>query len=155
MGYGGLRRIKLITVAFALGAWLSACDQKETKTHVDVGSACITPVSADPLFFGDCEAHELSSDGELRIDVNFGLCLSSSCDQLLRAGCDVTREGTVITVTATAAVESEGDTCTDDCGSVTTSCTLGKLPEGSYELRYGDAKIEFDVPSTTSAAQVR
>jgi hypothetical protein len=58
----------------------------------------------------------------------------------------------VITVTARADVvsDSSGD-CTDDCGAATARCDLGALPEGTYELRYGDLSRVFEVPSTTSA----
>jgi hypothetical protein len=72
----GLRASALLATCVAL----PACQQKDAKTHSNVGSACVTPVSAETNFFGDCARQELSADMELRIDVDFGLCLSSSCD---------------------------------------------------------------------------
>lgn len=137
--------------SLTLCALLPACQSKDAATHRDVGSACVALESSEPVFFDQCQSQELAAGSALRIDVDFALCLSSSCDRLVRADCEVTRDGTVITVTARADVESEvGGSCTDDCGSVNASCTLGELPEGSYELRYGDATLTFDVPSTTS-----
>jgi hypothetical protein len=150
MRIGGLDRRCRGALLLGLLSSVVACQSDETTTHRDVGAACVTPDASQQLFFGDCEARELTAGDELRVDVDFGLCLSSSCDDLLEAVCEVSREGSVITVRARAAVATESGACTDDCGSVTTSCALGALPEGSYELRYGQARLAFDVPSTTS-----
>jgi hypothetical protein len=78
-------------VLLGLCAWPAACQAKDAKTHLDVGAACVTPASSQPVFFGQCEEQELTAGAELRIDVDFGLCLSSSCDTLVRASCEVAR----------------------------------------------------------------
>ena len=151
MRIGRLVRHLPTSALLGLCAGLFACHPKDAQSHSDVGAACVIPTSAEPAFFGECNGLELSPNAELRIDVDFGLCLSSSCDHLLRASCEVKRDGAVITVEARADVESDSSgSCTDDCGSVSASCALGTLPEGSYELRYGDATLAFDIPSTTS-----
>ena len=134
--------------AVSLG-WLAGCGESSRDQLEDQGSACLSPsgTQAD-LFF--CGQAALAADSNLRVDIDFATCLSSSCDKLEHAGCEATRDGSVITVKARAIVLSSGNECTDDCGFATTSCELGPLPEGSYELRYGDSSITFDVPSTTA-----
>lgn len=128
------------------------CDPEEAKSHIDVGKACVSPADDGGSVFEGCSAAELSTTGELSIAVDFGLCLSSSCDTLRRATCEATRDGSVITVTARADVVSDtSGGCTDDCGSANARCDLGVLPEGTYELRYGEESVQFEVPSTTSA----
>lgn len=133
-------------------AGFGACEPAEAKSHIDVGQACVSPADDASSFFRGCEPAELSATGELSIVVDFGLCLSSSCDTLRRATCETTRDGSVITVTARADVVSDNSGgCTDDCGSANARCDLGALPDGTYELHYGDASVLFEVPSTTSA----
>jgi len=127
------------------------CEPTEAKSHIDVGKACVSPADDDSSVFHACSPAELSTTGELSIMVDFGLCLSSSCETLRRATCEATRDGSVISVTARADVVSDSGDCTDDCGSATARCDLGALPEGTYELRYGEASVLFEVPSTTSA----
>jgi hypothetical protein len=48
-----------------------ACQSEETRTPRDVGAACVTPDSSQQLFFGDCEARELTAGDELRVDIDF------------------------------------------------------------------------------------
>jgi hypothetical protein len=131
---------------------LGACQPEKAKSHIDVGKACVSPADDDSSVFHSCSPAELSTTGELSIVVDFGLCLSSSCDTLRRATCEATREGSVISVTARADVVSDNSGgCTDDCGSASARCDLGALPEGTYELRYGEASALVEVPSMTSA----
>lgn len=143
------------SLAWAM-CWLlvgfGGCDPEEAKSHIDVGKACVSPADDGGSVFEGCSAAELSTTGELSIAVDFGLCLSSSCDTLRRATCEATRDGSVITVTARADVVSDtSGGCTDDCGSANARCDLGVLPEGTYELRYGEESVQLEVPSTTSA----
>jgi hypothetical protein len=86
---------------------LSACsDPYTTKTLTDEGSVCV--------------------DGT-DVTVDFGACLSSSCDTLVSSSCTASLEGSVVTVHAEAVIESHGTECTADCGFVITHCDLPDL----------------------------
>ena len=142
----------LVWAALWLGAGFGACEPAEVKSHIDVGMACLSPPDDGSSISFDCSPLELSSTGELSIVVDFNLCLSSSCDSLRRATCDATRDGSVITVRARADVVSDDSgLCTQDCRAASARCELGALADGSYELRYGETTMMFEVPSTTSA----
>lgn len=145
-GSGGLA-----WVACWLLVGFGACNPEQAKSHIDVGQACVSAAEDDSPVFRGCGPAELRATGELSIVVDFGLCLSSSCDKLHRATCEATRDGSVITVTARADVISDDSGgCTDDCGMASARCDLGDLPDGSYELRYGEESVRFEVPSNTS-----
>lgn len=62
------------------------------------------------------------SGGEVVID--FQGCLSSSCDTLDSAVCDVTGDAVALELSGTAQITSQGDVCTTDCGFVTADCDL-------------------------------
>lgn len=111
---------------------LGACATEED--HVDEGAACVAGEVGQP--------HDVS--------VDFGLCTSSSCDEVLHASCTATLEGTTITVEATATIRSKGGACTEDCGSVTTGCRTPPLPAGTYALVYGEDSVELTVPVGTA-----
>lgn len=86
---------------------LAACaDPITTQTLTDEGTACVDAST---------------------VSVDFGACLSSSCDTLVSASCTATLEGTVVTVHAEAVIDSQGKTCTADCGLVSTTCALPDL----------------------------
>lgn len=86
---------------------LAACaDPITTETLTDEGTVCV--------------------DGT-DVTVDFGACLSSSCDTLVSASCEATLEGSVVTVHAEAVIESQGTECTADCGLVVTTCALPDL----------------------------
>lgn len=129
---------------------LSGCEgDAARRTLRDSGAAC---VNGPAMSFGECSVRTIAPSVPLQIDVDFATCTSSSCDKVLNAACRASRSGSVITIEAEAVIESQGDECTDDCGSVTASCALEALPEGTYELRYGDDTATLTVPSTTAAA---
>ena len=86
---------------------LAACaDPYVINTLTDEGTACV--------------------DGT-DVTVDFGACLSSSCDTLVSSSCTATLEGSVVTVHAEAVIESHGTECTADCGMVVTHCDLPDL----------------------------
>lgn len=105
----------------------------ETVEHVDVGTVCVSGTADQP--------HE--------IKVDFGLCLSSSCDQLVEASCTVEQSGVDLKVTGKATIRSEGGpntVCTTDCGMVSATCSGPTLAAGTYALSYAGKSIEFTVP---------
>src|SRR5688572_30706651 len=114
----GRGRGGLVWATWLLLVGFGACEPAEAKSHIDVGQACVSPADDGSSGFDRCSPAELSTTGELSIVVDFGVCLSSSCDTLRRATCEVTRDGSVISVTARADVISDNSGgCTDDCGS--------------------------------------
>ncbi len=115
-------------VAAALVAGGCSSDLMTTRTTLtNVGSACI-------------------QGGEVRVD--FGRCLSSSCDTLRDATCSVTLVGAVLQVTASAVVESDTGPggCTADCGFARTTCKLPASSGAATSLRY--AGNETALPAT-------
>lgn len=146
---GWSRRITLSSTCFVTWFLLAACDgDAERRTLRDTGAAC---VQAQAVGVDECSVRSIEPGVPLRVEVDFATCTSSSCDTVLNAACRASRSGSTITVEAEAVIESEGTECTDDCGFVTASCELEALPEGTYELRYGDETTTLTVPSTTAA----
>lgn len=141
-------RKALVPVLLSFLTVVVSCEgDAERRTLRDTGAACVNGPA-----FGDCSVRTISPGVPLRIDVDFATCTSSSCDTVLNAACHASRSGSIITVEAEAVIETKGNECTDDCGAVTASCKLEALPEGTYELRYGDETTTLTVPSTTAAA---
>lgn len=147
----------LVTMIFALGFGLGCTPTEEpdapkakdehkgaepptttTVDHADVGTACVSG----------------SVDQPHQVKVDFGLCLSSSCDSLVSASCTVEQSGVDLKVSGKATVSRTGgpDTvCTTDCGRVTAACDVPALAAGSYALSYAGKQIEFAVPVGDSA----
>ncbi|MCA9569132.1 MAG: hypothetical protein KC656_14890 [Myxococcales bacterium] len=83
-----------------------------------------------------------TTDGELVVD--FGVCLSSSCDTLLEATCSGELVGDELVVTATVRYETDGDECTDDCGRARAECRLPTLTDTEgLTVRYGTQVVPF------------
>jgi hypothetical protein len=105
----------------------------KTTDHADVGTACVSGSADQP--------HEVT--------VDFGLCMSSSCDELVSASCTVERSETELKVSGKASVRRTAgpDTiCTTDCRSVATKCSAPALAAGNYKLSYAGKQSEFVVP---------
>ncbi len=114
-----------------------ACTSEEDTEHVDVGGACVAGEQGG--------AHDVA--------VDFGLCLSSSCEEVVEASCTTTLEGNTLTVEASATVRSKTGrnvACTLDCVSVTAGCETPPLAPGSYTLVYGEESVELIVPVDTA-----
>ncbi len=93
-----------ILPAVTLLAMISCTELAERRRDVDnEGAACVS--------------------GE-QVKVDFGTCLSSSCDTLEGASCMATLEGDTITVTSVGTVVSAGNACTNDCRFATTTCDV-------------------------------
>lgn len=94
------------------------------------------------------------SSGTLKIQVQFPACLSSSCDRALPTSCEATFSDGVITLTSHGASESTGESaCTDDCGSLTATCSLPTpLEPGDYILNHGNDSAPVTVSATQTCA---
>jgi hypothetical protein len=110
------------------------CTSTSETTYVDVGRACVDGV-AD-------EAHN--------VEVDFHVCLSSSCDSVVESMCEATLSGTELTISATATVSSSGGACTADCGQLIVSCETDPLPAGEYQLIFGNLEGTLTVPAATA-----
>ena len=118
----------------------TACDTETEVQHDDVGRACV--------------GGEIAQPGEVVVD--FGLCLSSSCDELVEASCVTSVEGSTITVEGTAIIRSKTGrnvSCTADCGLVATTCDLPELAPGTYTLIYGGESSELVIPEVDDAEE--
>jgi hypothetical protein len=123
----------ILTVACALG--LLACNGGETETtYSDVGQVCLSG----------------APDTAHSIEIDFHVCLSSSCDSVVDSVCEATLSGTDLTITATATVASSHGACTADCGQLLVNCETEPLPAGTYDLIYGDQHGTLTVPGATA-----
>jgi hypothetical protein len=107
----------------ALAAGCPGSPQVTTTDLVDEGTACV--------------------DGT-EVLVDFNHCLSSSCDTLVDEVCTATLDGTTLTVTASATVESVGNECTADCGFAQVRCDLPEGWEAATTLSYGGESQAID-----------
>jgi hypothetical protein len=128
----GMRSFRLIASACALA--LLACNGETENTYTDVGQVCL---SGDP-------------DAAHSVEIDFYVCMSSSCDSLVESSCEATLSGTELTITATATVASKGGACTADCQQLLVSCETDPLPAGTYDLIYGDQQGTLTVPAATA-----
>lgn len=114
-----------LLLALALGA---CADEVE---HVDTGRAC---VRGEPG-----QGHEVT--------VDFDLCLSSSCDEVVESSCTTTLDGNTVIVDASVTVRSDPrGPCTLDCNSPVVTCQTPPLAEGTYTLVYGEDQVPLTVP---------
>lgn len=104
------------------------------ETQSNEGTACLTG----------------EADGAGTITVNADVCLSSSCSRAAEGSCTATVDGTTITVTSEFSwEEATGDVaCTDDCGSLSTTCTTDALPAGDYTVVHGSSSETISIPNS-------
>jgi hypothetical protein len=110
-----------------------ACTSTTETTYVDAGRTCVSGAADQP--------HS--------VEVDFLVCLSSSCDEVVEAMCETTLSGTELTINATATVSSSSGACTADCGQLLATCETDPLPAGEYQLVYGDRQGTLTVPVAT------
>lgn len=125
------RARSLLPLLFAVVS-LAACENSETTEHVNTGQACIN----------DDEA------GGFLVNVDFGICLSSSCSTLEESSCNVTVDGDTITINSSATITEKtgpGVACTSDCGFTTADCEVPELTLDRYTVRYGDASQPLEL----------
>ena len=80
----------------------------------------------------------------LAVTVVFPPCLSSSCNRVLGASCEVTPSGNQLVITGKAETESTGaGACTADCGALVAHCTSpATIPPGPYTVKFGAESAE-------------
>ena len=106
------------------------------ETLENQGSACISG-AAD-------QAHT--------VQVEFGTCMSSSCDDLKSASCTVELSGTELIVQGKAEISHvQQQACTDDCRRAEATCSTAPLAAGSYTLVYAGKRKDVVVPLSDPA----
>ena len=121
-------RSKLVLGLLLIPACIGSSD---TETFTNSGTLCFQSLD----------------DGRVAVVVRFPTCLSSSCDEATLAECQVVEDDGTIRVESRAEVEREGGECTDDCGSLTASCTSEPLAPGSYSVKYGSDSASLSLPA--------
>ena len=88
-------------------------------------------------------------NGEMIVD--FQTCLSSSCDTLVEATCTVNADGDDVPLESYARIESQGNTCTADCGFTTADCDLPDFTDTTgVTFTLGGTTVAYDdVPDCT------
>ena len=122
------------SLALLLAGCTAADEDTEDRDYENVGRACVSGQQD--------QAHQ--------VEVDFGVCLSSSCDELVEASCTTTLDGTTLRVEAMATVRSQTGpnvACTADCGPATTTCDTPVLAPGTYTVIYGEQQSEFTIPT--------
>lgn len=127
-------RISFAFLTLGLLASTLACTSTSETTYVDVGRACISGAADEP--------HS--------VEVDFYVCLSSSCDSVVESMCETSLSGTELTISATATISSSSGACTADCGQTLVTCETDPLPAGEYQLVYGDVEGTLTVPAATA-----
>jgi len=135
-----LLRVALILLTLPL---IAACglfeDDPEHVTFENEGTVCLH-LADDPQDFSEREIPSLS--------VTLPVCLSSSCSENPQASCEVSVDGTTITLTSTASyldTSTAGGACTDDCGQLQATCELPELTAGEYTVTHGDETFTLEV----------
>jgi len=114
-----------------LGLLAIACAARADEMLIDEGEACVT----------------VRSGGAHQVEVDAGICLSSSCDELVSATCTVTLEDRSLTVASEFTVRRNGKgVCTADCGSAMARCLVPAVADGTYSLVYGGAFVGLTIP---------
>lgn len=127
-------RISLAFLTLGLLASTLACNSTTETTYDDVGRACVSGAANEP--------HS--------VEVDFHVCLSSSCDSVVESMCETTLSGNELTINATATVSSSGGACTADCGQLLVTCETPPLAAGDYDLIFGDLQGTLTVPVATA-----
>jgi hypothetical protein len=127
--------MRSFSLTFLCAFGLLACIGGETETtYTDIGTVCL---SGEP-------------DAPHAVDIDFHVCMSSSCDSLVESTCEAVLSGSELTITATATVASKHGACTADCGELLVNCQTDPLPAGTYDVIYGDQQATLTVPGTTA-----
>lgn len=86
---------------------------------------------------------------QLEVSVQIDGCLSSSCDSVVESECTITEVDGALQIEASAVIESKGNTCTADCGSVEVMCTAPAPEDETYIVR-GDDGDEVEIEAAAS-----
>lgn len=104
---------------------LAACGPVvASTTHTNEGALC------------------LAEDGTLTLD--FGVCLSSSCDSVTSQSCTVINDASGVQIESVLVIASELGDCTADCGIVTMTCGDAPLDASVTEVTYGGETVPLE-----------
>jgi hypothetical protein len=125
----------------------AGCTDEDYEGQVsNQGTLCVRPAGAEAAEVA-CPVYAFEAERSLELEVDFGICLSSTCDHDATAKCSATVEGSVVTVKAQGSYVHEGDECSDDCGFLVARCELEPLPAGDYEFVYAGQTLTLSLPS--------
>ena len=134
------RRIALSLLAIPL---IAACGllegDPERVAFENEGTVCLH-LADDPQDFSERDIPSLS--------VTMPVCLSSSCSENPQASCEVSVDGTSITLTSSASyldTSTAGGACTDDCGQLQATCAIPALEPGEYTVVHGEESFTLQV----------
>ncbi len=123
-------RIRPLALA-VFAVLLAACTSEVEQDYTNQGRACVSG----------------EADAAVEVEVDFNVCLSSSCDELVDAECTATWNGETLEVEASGTVRSKTNTdCTLDCGQALVTCEAAAMPAGGYELSYAGQTGAFTLP---------
>lgn len=112
-----------------------ACGGPQTFTE---GAICVEAGALADFQEGDALALEVILDDCMACPKDFG------------AGCDVSRDGDIITVNAHGRYSPRRGPC-DSCIVLKTACNVGGLSPGTYTIRSGDNELEVTLPGPDPA----
>jgi hypothetical protein len=119
----------------------------EEHTVSNQGSLCVGRSASQAG--GICP--QFSLEQQLSVHVDFGICMSGSCDRAGETSCRTSRSGSIIEVTAEGSwFHADTDGCTFDCRHLTATCQTDPLPDGDYVIRYAGQSLAVTIPSSRS-----
>ncbi len=116
------------------------CTGGDMELVVNEGIVCLRAEDpADPLV-----------SGALTVDVTFPC--ASACIRDVEASCTASFDGDAVRVESRFEYEEhvEGNTCPASCNPLVTSCELGALPVGSYDIFHGGHRFGLEVEADTA-----
>ncbi len=126
---------------------LAACQGKDVVLS-DTLPACAFPPGSNAAAGAMLD---FAADQAVDIRVTTTGCLSSSCDVDRKASCSTEVSGSEIVVTSNVSWRETSGACTDDCGTLSATCTTAPLPAGVYTIRHGDQTSMLRVGETQAS----
>jgi hypothetical protein len=128
-----MRAMSMWFASVALTGCFVADGELSPVSRVDEGELCFENQGSDVV-----------------IEVIDTECVSSSCVRDIEGGCEAVVDGATLTLTSDisyAVLQPPPDVgCTPDCVSVTVSCTVEGLADGTYTVVHGADEVELVVP---------
>lgn len=130
---------------------LSSCGSAWETTNFDLesdGEVCLVPSDApfsDPI--------EFDSNTAIDIRAVFDACASSSCSRIDDSRLSAEQDGMTFTISAslTAGYAAGNQPCTDDCGNLAATETVGPLAEGTYTFQHSRGSTTLTIPSSVAS----
>lgn len=134
---------RLVVLGCGIAIVAAACGTGATpsvRTVENSGEVCLQ----NPPDSGETDGVDT---GELRAQVVFDTCISSTCDEIQDKNCSARIDGSKVVIESEAEILSKGGTCSPDCGIVSATCEVPALESGEYRLEHGDKSRTFQLPS--------